>query len=95
MLAFGVEGLLIKFVAKLSPVKFFKGIAPAQYVAFTTQSSVGTIPVTLRQLKEALGVDGDVASFTAAVAAPVTFVIVLAMSTIVEIGANTTTNSIG
>ena len=37
------------------PVKFFKGIAPAQYVAFTTQSSVGTIPVTLRQLKEALG----------------------------------------
>ena len=33
--AFGVEGLLIKFVAKLSPVKFFKGIAPAQYVAFT------------------------------------------------------------
>ena len=49
--AFGVEGLLIKFVAKLSPVKFFKGIAPAQYVAFTTQSSVGTIPVTLRQLK--------------------------------------------
>ena len=57
--------LLIKFVAKLSPVKFFKGIAPAQYVAFTTQSSVGTIPVTLRQLKEALGVDGDVASFTA------------------------------
>ena len=35
------------------------------------------------------------AVITAAVAAPVTFVIVLAMSTIVEIGANTTTNSIG
>ena len=69
--AFGVEGLLIKFVAKLSPVKFFKGIAPAQYVAFTTQSSVGTIPVTLRQLKEALGVDGDVASFTAGLGANV------------------------
>ena len=63
--------LLIKFVAKLSPVKFFKGIAPAQYVAFTTQSSVGTIPVTLRQLKEALGVDGDVASFTAGLGANV------------------------
>ena len=69
--AFGVEGLLIKFVAKLSPVKFFKGIAPAQYVAFTTQSSVGTIPVTLRQLKEALGVDTDVASFTAGLGANV------------------------
>ena len=69
--AVGVEGLLIKFVAKLSPVKFFKGIAPAQYVAFTTQSSVGTIPVTLRQLKEALGVDGDVASFTAGLGANV------------------------
>ena len=58
--SFGVEGLLVKFVAKLSPIRFFKGIAPAQYVAFTTQSSVGTIPVTLRQLKEALGVDADV-----------------------------------
>ena len=49
--AFGVEGLLIKFVAKLSPVKFFKGIAPAQYVAFTTQSSVGTIPVNIKTVK--------------------------------------------
>ena len=69
--SFGVEGLLVKFVAKLSPIKFFKGIAPAQYVAFTTQSSVGTIPVTLRQLKEALGVDADVASFTAGLGANV------------------------
>ena len=69
--SFGVEGLLVKFVAKLSPIRFFKGIAPAQYVAFTTQSSVGTIPVTLRQLKEALGVDADVASFTAGLGANV------------------------
>ena len=70
--AFGVEGLLIKFVAKLSPVKFFKGIAPAQYVAFTIQSSVGTIPVTLRQLKEALGVVKTLmTSFTAGLGANV------------------------
>ena len=56
--SFGVEGLLVKFVAKLSPIRFFKGIAPAQYVA-------------LRQLKEALGVDADVASFTAGLGANV------------------------
>jgi hypothetical protein len=65
---FGVEGILIKFIGKLNPVKFFKAIAPAQIVAFTSQSSVGTVPVTIRQLKK-LGVDEDVASFTSSLGA--------------------------
>jgi hypothetical protein len=66
--AFGVEGILLKFIGKLNPIKFFKGIAPAQIVAFTSQSSVGTVPVTSRQLKK-LGVDEDVASFTSGLGA--------------------------
>jgi hypothetical protein len=66
--AFGVEGILLKFIGKLNPIKFFKGIAPAQIVAFTSQSSVGTVPVTIRQLKK-LGVDEDVASFTSGLGA--------------------------
>jgi hypothetical protein len=65
---FGVEGILIKFIGKLNPIKFFKAIAPAQIVAFTSQSSVGTVPVTIRQLKK-LGVDEDVASFTSGLGA--------------------------
>lgn len=66
---FGVESLLIRFVGKLNPVIFLKKIAPAGVVAFTSQSSVGTIPVTVRQLEKELGVDGDIAAFTAGLGA--------------------------
>lgn len=66
---FGVESLLIRLIGGLSPVRFLKGIAPAGIVAFTSQSSVGTIPVTVRQLNKELGVDGDIAGFTAGIGA--------------------------
>ena len=58
---FVVEGALVKLVGKLDPVRFFKGIWPAATVAFTSQSSVGTIPVTVNQLTKKLGVNEDVA----------------------------------
>lgn len=61
--AFVVEGTLIKIVGKLDPVQFFKGVWPAGTVAFTSQSSVGTIPVTVNQLTKKLGVNEDIAAF--------------------------------
>jgi Na+/H+-dicarboxylate symporter len=61
---FIVSGVLIAFVAKLNPIKFFKHIWPAQVVAFTSQSSIGTIPVTVKSLKNS-GVSESVASFVA------------------------------
>ena len=61
---FIANGLLVKFVAKLNPIKFFKKIFPAQVTAFTTQSSVGTLPVTIDSLKKS-GVSEEVANFTA------------------------------
>lgn len=67
--SFVVEGLLIKFVGHLSVRRFFKGIWPAATVAFTSQSSVGTIPVTVNQLTEKLGVNEDVAAFGASLGA--------------------------
>lgn len=66
---FGIQSMMIKFIAKLSPVKYLKKVAPAGVVAFTSQSSIGTIPVTVRQLENEMGVDGDVASFTAGLGA--------------------------
>lgn len=66
---FVVEGLLIKGATKLSPIKFFKGIWPAQAVAFTSQSSIGTIPVTVKQLTTRLGVSEEVASFVSGLGA--------------------------
>ena len=59
-----INGLLIKFVTKLSPIKFFKHILPAQVTAFSTQSSVGTLPITIKNLKDS-GVNEEIANFTA------------------------------
>ncbi|MDH2335860.1 dicarboxylate/amino acid:cation symporter [Clostridium perfringens] len=56
---------LISFVAKMNPLKFFKGIFPAQVVAFTSQSSYGTLPVTIKSLVEGVGVSENIASFVA------------------------------
>ncbi|MBO3410335.1 dicarboxylate/amino acid:cation symporter [Clostridium perfringens] len=56
---------LIIFVARMNPLKFFKGIFPAQVVAFTSQSSYGTLPVTIKSLVEDVGVSENIASFVA------------------------------
>ena len=68
---FIVNGLLISLFAKLDPRPFFKKIWPAQIVAFTSQSSAGTIPVTVKSLVENLGVSDKIASFTAPLGATV------------------------
>lgn len=59
---FGVHSILIAVLAKLNPFRFFKHIWPAQVIAFTTQSSVGTIPATQSSLKKA-GVSDSISSF--------------------------------
>ena len=46
-------------------LRFFRKIFPAQVTAFSTQSSVGTLPVTVRCLKDEVGVSEEVADFTA------------------------------
>lgn len=56
---------LIKFVAKLGIVDFFRGMVDAMAVAYSTASSSATLPVTLRCLERNLGVNRSVSSFTA------------------------------
>jgi len=63
--AFVINGVLVRTVAHLSPLAFFRKIFPAQLTAFTTQSSVGTLPVTTSQLTRRVGVHPEVAYFTA------------------------------
>jgi len=58
-----VYSLAVKKFAKMSPLKFFKGIAPAATVAFSTCSSSGTLPVTLKNTQENLGVSKKISSF--------------------------------
>ena len=54
---------LIKLLTPLSVVEFFKGIAPAQLVAFSTSSSGATLPITMECAEENVGVSEEVSSF--------------------------------
>src|SRR5699024_8355283 len=58
-----VYSLLAKIFANMSPFVFFKGIAPAAVVAFSTASSAGTLPVTMKNTQENLGVSNKISSF--------------------------------
>ncbi|MBT4792688.1 MAG: dicarboxylate/amino acid:cation symporter [Halobacteriovoraceae bacterium] len=55
--------ILIKFFTPMKLSTFFKGIAPAQLVAFSTSSSGATLPVTMERCEKNLGVDEEVSSF--------------------------------
>lgn len=54
---------IIKIFTKLGYVQFFKAIAPAQLVGFSTSSSAATLPVTMERVTEHMGVDEEVSSF--------------------------------
>lgn len=57
-----VYSAAVKLFTKISPIKFFKSIMPAAVTAFSTTSSSGTLPVTIKSVKE-LGVSDKIASF--------------------------------
>jgi Na+/H+-dicarboxylate symporter len=52
----------VRLMAGLSPIAFFKGMAPAMMMAFSSASSVGTLPMNL-ECAEKLGARKDIASF--------------------------------
>ncbi len=54
---------LLTILGRLSPKRFFQGIIDAQAVAFTTSTSAGTLPVTMANVEDNLGVSRKVASF--------------------------------
>lgn len=67
-LACGVHLLVVfcgglKFLAKLSPWPFFRGMSDAIMVAFSTCSSSATLPVSMHCAQENLGVSKNISSF--------------------------------
>jgi Na+/H+-dicarboxylate symporter len=58
-----VYPLLFKLFTKVKYGRFFQGMRPAQLLAFSTSSSSATLPVTMRQVEEELGVSEEVSSF--------------------------------
>ena len=57
-----VYSTTVKTLGGMSPLTFFKGMAPAMIFAFSSASSVGTLPLTL-ECSEKLGADRDTAAF--------------------------------
>ena len=58
-----VYPFILKSFTKLKYFDFFKGIAPAQMLAFSTSSSAATLPVTMERCEDHLGVSEEVSSF--------------------------------
>jgi len=59
-----IYGSLLKILAKLNPITFFRKYRKVILFAFSTASSNATLPVNLEVTEKELGVNNSVASFT-------------------------------
>jgi proton glutamate symport protein len=63
LLILGLYPLMMRIFAGIRVPTFMKAILPAQLVAFTTSSSAATLPVTMKQVINELGVSKPIANF--------------------------------
>jgi DAACS family dicarboxylate/amino acid:cation (Na+ or H+) symporter len=66
---FVVYSLSVKFLARISPIEFFRRINTVIITAFSTSSSNATLPTALRVSEENLGVPREINSFVLTVGA--------------------------
>jgi Na+/H+-dicarboxylate symporter len=72
LLLFGFYPLLLKiFRVKISYKDFFRGLSPAQFLAFSTSSSAATLPVTIECVENNLKVPKRVSEFVLPIGATV------------------------
>ena len=63
LMIFLVYPLILRVFTRVKYLDFFKGISPAQMLAFSTSSSAATLPVTMERCEDHLGVSKEVSSF--------------------------------
>lgn len=63
LLILGLYPMMMRIFAGVRIPAFIKAILPAQLVAFTTSSSAATLPVTMKQVTNELGVSKSIANF--------------------------------
>ena len=56
--------LILKNLAKVSPLRHYKAMSPALLTAFSTSSSSATLPITMDCVEQRAGVSNNVSSFT-------------------------------
>lgn len=60
---FGTYIILLKFLARINPIRFFKKMYAAMLFAFSVASSNASIPIVLETVEKKLGVKNSIASF--------------------------------
>ena len=55
--------LMLKYIAKVSPIRHFQAMSPALLTAFSTASSSATLPMTMECVEKNAGVSNKTASF--------------------------------
>jgi dicarboxylate/amino acid:cation (Na+ or H+) symporter, DAACS family len=60
---FGVFAILIKVLAGLNPLTFYRKITPVMVTAFSTSSSNATLPTSIKAAEEELGVPSQITGF--------------------------------
>jgi Na+/H+-dicarboxylate symporter len=63
IMIFVVYPIILRMFTKMNYFDFFKGIMPAQMLAFSTSSSAATLPVTIERCEDHLGVSEEISSF--------------------------------
>ncbi len=69
--AFITLPLVIRLVTRRSPVRHYRGMPSALVMAFTTCSSIVTLPLTMRAVNESSGVSKKISSFVLPIGATV------------------------
>jgi len=58
-----VYPIILRLFTNMNYLDFFKGIMPAQMLAFSTSSSAATLPVTMERCEDHLGISKEITSF--------------------------------
>jgi Na+/H+-dicarboxylate symporter len=63
VMVLAVYPLMLKYLAHMPCGRFYRGIGPAQMLAFSTSSSAAALPVTMERCETQLGISREVSSF--------------------------------
>lgn len=71
IIQFVIYPAVVVIFARMPLTKFFRGIAQVQLVAFSSSSSAATLPVTIQNVRDRLGVPAEITSFVCAMGAKI------------------------
>lgn len=71
IIQFVIYPFVVVVIGRMSLRRFFRGISQVQLVGFSSSSSAATLPVTIQNVRERLGVPGDITSFVCAMGAKI------------------------